>query len=122
MAFAGPVCVMGTTLSVFGGLRDFFGAVTVKIPSDDNDDTTSLMSCSWGRTYRLTKCLEMNPCSSCFSSCLPSTTMLFPVVFTVISLGANCWTSKITWNLSLSCVMVEPESCRASVGARQGLK
>lgn len=38
------------------------------------------------------------PCSSAFSSCLPSTTMYLSVVFTVISLGVNCWTSRITCN------------------------
>ena len=36
----GPVCEMGTTRSVFGGGNFFMGAVTVKSPSDDNDDVT----------------------------------------------------------------------------------
>lgn len=35
---AGPVCVIGTTRSVFGGAIGLRGAVTVKTPSDDNDD------------------------------------------------------------------------------------
>lgn len=35
---AGPVCVIGTTRSVFGGAIGLRGAVIVKIPSDDNDD------------------------------------------------------------------------------------
>lgn len=49
------------------------------------------------------------PCSSAFSSCFPSTTTNFSVVLTVISLGVNCCTSKITWNLSLSTFNVEPD-------------
>lgn len=38
---AGPVCVIGTSLSVFVGWIGLRGAVTVNTPSDDNDDWTS---------------------------------------------------------------------------------
>lgn len=38
---AGPVCVIGTTRSVFGGWMGLRGAVTVNTPSDDNEDCTS---------------------------------------------------------------------------------
>lgn len=35
---AGPVCVIGTTRSVFTGVGGLRGAVIVNTPSDDNDD------------------------------------------------------------------------------------
>lgn len=37
----GPVCVIGTTRSVFNGAGGLRGAVMVKTPSDDNVDWTS---------------------------------------------------------------------------------
>lgn len=66
---------------------------------------------SLGKLYRLENCLETNPCSSCFSSCLPSTTTNLSTIFTLISSGRNCCTSRITSNFSLSTFKVEPESC-----------
>lgn len=38
---AGPVCVIGTTRSVFSGTAGLRGAVIVNTPSDDKDDWTS---------------------------------------------------------------------------------
>ncbi|KAH1018780.1 hypothetical protein HUJ05_006482 [Dendroctonus ponderosae] len=51
----------------------FFGAEMLRTPSLDKADFNFLKSQSSGSLYRRTKCLETNPCSSCFSSCLPST-------------------------------------------------
>lgn len=60
------------------------------------------------------------PCSSAFSSCFPSTTTNLSVVLTVISLGVNCWTSKMTWNLSLSTFNVDPDDSRFKLFERHG--
>lgn len=96
----GPVLVIGTILSpALGGRR--FGAVTVKTPSEDRELTRSATSYPEGRMYRLVNCREMKPCSSCFSSCLPSTSTELLLVLTVISSGANCWTSRMTWNINV---------------------
>lgn len=58
--------------------------------------STSLTKKLLGNWYLRTKCLDMNPCSSGFSSCFPSTTMYFSVLFTFISFGVNCCTSNMT--------------------------
>lgn len=130
---AGPVCVIGTTRSVFNGTAGLRGAVMVNTPSDDRDDWTSFGLLPAGNWYLRVNCLEMKlqkkkqmhkavafkwgvqstyPCSSAFSSCLPSTTMNLSVVLTVISFGVNCCTSKMTWNLSSSTFNVEPDFSR----------
>lgn len=60
------------------------------------------------------------PCSSAFSSCFPSTTTNLSVLFTVISFGVNCWTSRMTWNLSLSTFNVDPDPWRFRSFERHG--
>lgn len=49
---AGPVCVIGTTRSVFGGGVGLRGAVTVNTPSEDNEDCTSFGLIPAGNWYR----------------------------------------------------------------------
>ncbi|KAH0816749.1 hypothetical protein GEV33_006042 [Tenebrio molitor] len=63
----------------------------------------------------------MNPCSSCFSSCFPSTVITFSATLTVISSGLNCCTSKLTRNVSLSKLTVDSESLWETAEL-QGLK
>lgn len=106
-----PVCEIGMDLCATS-MASCVGAVIVSTPSEDNLDSILPISQVLGNTYLLTKCLEMKPCSSCFSSCLPSMVKtLSPVTLTLISSGLNCCTSKLAWNLSLSNVTVEPVSC-----------
>lgn len=113
-----PVCCIGIVLCSPFRLSAF-GAVIVNTPSEDKLEDTLPMSCPFGSKYFLTKCLEMKPCSSGFSSCFPSTTMVFsPAALTLISLGANCWTSRLIWNLSLSVLTVEPTSSLAAVDSQ----
>lgn len=57
--FAGPVCVIGTTRSVFTGAGGLRGAVIVNTPSDDNDDWTSFKLEPAGNWYFRTNCREM---------------------------------------------------------------
>lgn len=56
---AGPVCVIGTTRSVFGGWIGLRGAVTVNTPSEDNDDCTSFWLMPAGNWYRRVNWREM---------------------------------------------------------------
>lgn len=90
------------------------GTEILKTPSEEIEDVTLSIFRSSGRTYFRTKFLEIYPCSSCFSSCLPSITICRPIVFTVISSGENCWTSMQTWYFSLSDVTLDPLSISAA--------
>uniref|UniRef100_A0A182FXU0 Uncharacterized protein n=1 Tax=Anopheles albimanus TaxID=7167 RepID=A0A182FXU0_ANOAL len=86
------------------------GHVTVRIPSDESEDSIWFSLWPAGSMYRRTKWREMYPCSSSFSSCFPSTTRHLSTYFTEISSGANCCTSRLIWNLSLVTFTVEPLS------------
>lgn len=57
--WAGPVCVIGTTRSVFTGAGGLRGAVMVNTPSDDNEDCTSFGLLPAGNWYLRVNCLEM---------------------------------------------------------------
>lgn len=56
---AGPVCVIGTTRSVFKGAGGLRGAVMVNTPSDDRDDWTSFGLLPAGNEYLRVNCREM---------------------------------------------------------------
>lgn len=60
LVWAGPVCVIGTTRSVFTGAGGLRGAVMVNTPSEDNDDCTSFGLLPAGNWYLRVNCLEMN--------------------------------------------------------------
>ena len=105
-----PVCWIGIE-RVPSLISPSFGAVMVKTPSEDSRDSSFPTSWPLGITYFRTNFLEMNPCSSCFSACSPSTvTVLSSSTFTLISSGLKCCTSRFTWNLSLSQMTVDPVS------------
>ncbi|KAE9540087.1 hypothetical protein AGLY_005339 [Aphis glycines] len=54
-------------------LLTFKRTLTVSIPSEDKLETICSISTSLGNKYLLLNCLDIKPCSSCFSSCFPST-------------------------------------------------
>lgn len=96
-AIAGfPVCSIWMTFSLESVSVFFLGTVTERTPSEEREDFTwSMLHCSGMRYFRV-KCRSIKPCSSCFSSCLPSTTMNLSTTLTEISSGLNCWTSRLT--------------------------